>query len=163
MGVVRSLALGALCIAIFLFGLTAGLFLEVVQQSREEYVLGEASSTELLPADRITREDISVYNDHVKILIPGVHWATFTATGSMLPVLGSTVHALQIEPQPGGIRIGDIVSIRVDGKVVSHRVISIGQDVHGTYYITKGDSNPVPDPEPVRFEQIDRVLVGILY
>lgn len=82
----------------------------------------------------------------------------------MLPVLGSTAHALQIAPaSPADIRVGDIISFRYDSKILSHRVIDAGTDKDGAYYITQGDNNPTPDPVLVRFSQIDRVLVGILY
>lgn len=82
----------------------------------------------------------------------------------MLPVLGQGSHALQIVPKfPEDVHIGDIVSYELDGAVIIHRVIGTGADEEGQYFITKGDNNPEPDPEPVRFSQIDRVVIGILY
>lgn len=82
----------------------------------------------------------------------------------MLPVLGPGANALQVIPRtPDEIRVGDIISFSFNGKIVSHRVISIGEDSQGWYAITQGDNNPDPGPLLVRFEQIDRVLVAILY
>jgi len=163
-GVVRGLALSALLIAFFVLGLTAGLFVDGLEQSREEYTLAEIESPGLLPYDRLSREDVKVFSDSIQIDLPGARWASFSATGSMLPVLGQTAHALQITPRaPEDIHLGDIVSFWHDGRVISHRVISIGKDDRGTYYVTKGDNNPDPDPVLVRFEQIDRVVVAILY
>jgi signal peptidase len=82
----------------------------------------------------------------------------------MLPVLGSGSHAIQVIPKfPEDIHIGDIISYTLDGTVIIHRVIGTGSDEEGFYFITKGDNNPQPDPEPVRFSQIDRIVVGILY
>ncbi len=164
MGVVRVIALLVLPIAFFSFGLAAGLFVDELQQSREEFTLGDDPATGLLPADRISKDDVRVYADHVEIRLPGAQWASFAPTGSMLPVLGTTAHALQINPlNESDIHRGDIVSFRYDGKFISHRVIDIREDEQGTYYVTKGDNNPDADPVLVRFEHIDRVVVAILY
>ena len=46
---------------------------------------------------------------------------------------------------------------------VIHRIAEISNDEQGWYAIVKGDNNEAPDPERVRFEQIKKVLVGVLY
>ncbi len=164
MGVVRVGALLVLPIAFFAFGLAAGLFVDELQQSREEFTLSDDSSTGLLPADRLSKDDIRVSADHVELRLPGAQWASFAPTDSMLPVLGPTAHGLQVVPRSEeDVNRGDIVSIRYHGRFISHRVIDIGEDEQGTYYVTKGDNNPEADPMRVRFDQIDRVLVAIFY
>lgn len=164
MGVARGFALVALVSAIFIFGLVAGLFIDALGLNREETLLASETPAEILPFDRIKEQNVHVAGDKVLIDLPGAKWATFSATGSMLPVLGSTAHALQIAPSsPSDIRVGDIISFRHEGKILSHRVIDAGIDKDGAYFITQGDNNPKPDPVLVRFSQIDRVLVGILY
>jgi hypothetical protein len=63
------------------------------------------------------------------------------------------------------IKVGDIVSYQSDlaeGTII-HRVIYKGQDEQGTYFIMKGDNLPTSDPGRVRFSQIERVVVGIIY
>jgi len=163
-GALRGFALIALVSAIFVFGVVAGLFIDALGLNREETLLASETPAEILPFDRIKEQNVHVAGDKVLIDLPGARWATFSATGSMLPVLGSTAHALQIEPSsPADIRVGDIISFHYEGKVLSHRVIDTGTDKDGTYYLTQGDNNPLPDPVLVRFNQIDRVLVGILY
>ena len=160
----RAAALLVLPVAFFIFGLAAGMFVNQLQQSREEFALSTPTAEGLLPADRISSDAIKVYANHVDIEIPNAQWASFSPTGSMLPVLGPTAHALQIVPQSGDdIKVGDIISYHYNGKVISHRVIEKGADDQGTYFIAKGDNNPEPDPEPVRFSQIDRVVVAIVY
>jgi hypothetical protein len=162
-GVVRGLAFIALLIAIILFGATAFLLLEQLQP-REEYALSSESPTGMMPFDRIQKEQIEVYSDRAIIDVRGLLWANFSTTGSMLPVLGPSAHALQIIPKSAGeIQVGDIVSYRIDSRVIIHRVIKKGADENGDYFITKGDNNAEQDPFPVRFSQIDRVVVGILY
>ncbi len=163
MGVARVFTLVALLIAFFAFGLTAGLFMEGLQP-REEQTANIESPTGLLPFDRIAQDDVHVYANTVAIDLPNVRWANFSATGSMLPVLGPSAHALQIIPgKPGDIHVGDIVSFRYEGRVIIHRVIEAGTDDRGTFYITQGDNNAEPDPLLVRFADIDRVVVAILY
>lgn len=163
MGDLRTLTLIALPIVFFVFGLTAGLFVTELQV-REEHAFSIESPTGLLPYDRIQKEDVHVYADHVKLDISGARWAKFSPTGSMLPVLGTTAHALQIIPKsPNEIHEGDIVSFQHEQKIISHRVIATGEDDRGWYAITQGDNNPEPDPVLVRFSQIDRVVVAVLY
>lgn len=162
MGVARGLAFVVLPIVSVLFLLTVVLFINAMP--RQEFALATESPSGLLPYGRIPADKVHVYGDRVEIDLPNARWASFAATGSMLPVLGPTAHALQIIPtSPADIHVGDIVSFRYDNHAISHRVISIDGDEDGIYFITKGDNNPSPDPILVRFEQIDRVVVGILY
>lgn len=164
MGAGRGIALAALAISVFIFGLVTGLLVNTLQESRQEYVLGETADEALVPHDRIKPEQIHVYGDHVRIDIPGVQWATFTRTGSMVPTLGSTVHGLQTRPTSwDDLHIGDVVSKHKGGKIVTHRIIAIGEDELGKYAKTKGDGNPEEDEDRTRLQDIDRVLVGILY
>jgi len=157
----KGFAAIAAVMAVFLLFLSLNILF--LQQPREEMTAGEQLKG-MLPADRIQKDHVQVYTDHVKISIPGVRWANFSTTGSMLPVLGSGAFALQIVPlKPDDIQVGDIVSYHYDGRIIIHRVIETGSDESGRYFITKGDNNPEADPEPVRFSQIDRIVVGILY
>ncbi|MBI4141418.1 signal peptidase I [Candidatus Woesearchaeota archaeon] len=118
-----------------------------------------------MPADRISEDKIKVLPDRIIIDVPNARWATFTPTHSMAPVFDIGSNALQIIPQtPEEIQVGDIVSYTwKDGSVIIHRVIEIGSDEQGWFAILKGDNNPVPDPEKVRFEQIKRVTIAIVY
>jgi hypothetical protein len=162
-GVVRALAFFTLLLAIVLFGFTAFLLLDKMQP-REEITLSADTPTGMLPADRISKDQIEVYSDKAVLDVKGLLWANFSTTGSMLPVLGPGAHALQIIPKSAGeIQVGDIVSYKLDSRIIIHRVIEISNDEAGIYFITKGDNNAEPDPFPVRFSQIDRIVVGILY
>ncbi len=118
------------------------------------------------PFTRIGEEQIKVYSDRVVIYLKNPEWATFTNTNSMDPVLDDGAYAIQVVPKSEDeIHVGDIVSYNsslVDG-IIIHRVISIGNDEKGTYYIVKGDNNPSPDPERVRFSQITRLVVVVVY
>lgn len=119
-----------------------------------------------MPKDRINQEDITVLSDRVIINIDNPQWATFAPTKSMIPFLDSGAHAIQIRPQDEeDLEVGDIISYKssfVDG-IIIHRIIRIDYDERGWYAIVQGDNNPSPDPERVRFNQIERVLVAIIY
>lgn len=118
------------------------------------------------PYDRILEKDILVMNDKVIINVKDAEWATFTDTNSMDPVLDAGANAIQIIPHTeSDIHVGDIISYYEGstGNVIIHRVIEIGSDEQGIYYIVKGDNNPDPDPAKVRFSQIRRVVIAIIY
>ena len=118
------------------------------------------------PKDRISESDIAAYNDKVVINVKNPVIAKFTPTRSMDPVLDSDSNAIEIIPESyEDIQIGDIVSYHseITNSVVVHRVVNIGYDSNGIYFTFKGDNNKSNDPERVRFEQIKRIVVGILY
>ncbi|MFH1589043.1 MAG: hypothetical protein ABIB43_00555, partial [archaeon] len=118
------------------------------------------------PSDWIKENQIEVYSDRIIIDLKNAEWATFTNTNSMDPIFDETSNAIEIVPESEDeINVGDIVSYEsefADGTII-HRVVYKGQDELGTYFVMKGDNNPSSDPGRVRFEQIRRVLVAIIY
>jgi signal peptidase I len=76
------------------------------------------------------------------------------------------VFALEVRPKsPSELTVGDIIGYesKAFNMTVVHRIINISTDEQGWYAITKGDTNPSPDPERVRFERITGVLIGLIY
>jgi len=64
---------------------------------------------------------------------------------------------VKVENKPGNIQVGDIITYKATWipEEVLHRVIAIHKAGNGTtYFIAKGDNNPVQDPEPVYQNQI---------
>jgi|SRR3989344_3729855 len=119
---------------------------------------------ETAPKDRIKESQIHVYEDKVVIDIKNPKWAKFADTGSMKPYFDQGSNAIQIQPSfPEDIQIGDIISYEHQGNIIIHRVIEIGKDDKGIYYQVKGDNNLSKDPLKVRFSQVRRILVGIIY
>lgn len=118
------------------------------------------------PSDWITQEQIQLYDDRVVIMLDDPQWAIFTDTNSMDPLLDEGAHGIQMVPQsPAQLEVGDIISFTTpyaDGIIV-HRIIELGEDEKGWYALTKGDNSPLIDPGKVRFSQVHRVLVGVLY
>ena len=127
---------------------------------------GSASRDMPSPSDWIKNGQIQVFNDEVVLKIKNAKWAVFTDTKSMDPVIDSTSKAIQIIPKnENDIHVGDIVAYKssYENGTITHRVAEIGHDSKGWYAMLKGDNNSYPDPEKVRFGQITRVVVAIIY
>jgi hypothetical protein len=118
------------------------------------------------PSDWVNEGQIGVYSKNVILDIKDAQWAQFTDTHSMEPVLSSRANAIEVVPKNvDQIKVGDIVSYEseyADGFIV-HRVIQKSSDEQGVYFIMKGDNNDAQDPGRVRFNQIKRVVVAIVY
>jgi signal peptidase len=84
----------------------------------------------------------------------------------MDPLIDKGANGIEIRPEsPDEIEPGDVISYEskfADG-IIIHRVIEKGTDDNGVYFITKGDNNPIRDPEKVHFEQVKGILVGVIY
>jgi len=96
----------------------------------------------------------------VAVIIPSLTGAVplTVLTSSMEPGLPPGT-LIVVRPTPATeITIGDVVTYQIEsGKadVVTHRVIEVVSSTDGTRtFITQGDNNPQPDPEPVVQEQI---------
>lgn len=156
-------------ICLFLLGWTAnGLFADIGSINLETpmsdgfFIPKEVHS----PSDHIKEGQIHVYKDKIVLDIPNAIFAKFTDTNSMDPVIDIEAHSFEIIPESTKqIQVGDIISYKpsnFDGFIV-HRVINISMDKDGWYAIVKGDNLTEPDPEKVRFEQVQGILVGIIY
>ena len=128
-------------------------------------VSGTTAKEQLSPSDHIKADQIKVYQDKIVLNVKNAQWARLADTNSMDPVFDKEANVLQLIPeQASEIQEGDIISYKdVDGTRIIHRVVFKGVDSQGIYFIVKGDNNPVSDPGKIRFEQIDRVLFGIIY
>jgi hypothetical protein len=118
------------------------------------------------PYDWIKPEQIFVYDDQIIIQIQNPEWSIFTDTKSMDPVIDGTSNAIEIIPKnENEVHIGDIVAYESKYKegIVTHRIVDIGYDAFGWYARLKGDNNDYIDPGKVRFEQIKRVVVAVIY
>lgn len=129
-------------------------------------LLGKNAEDVPSPQDWIKEEQIKVYNSKIVIELKDAEWASFTDTNSMDPLIDSTANAIEIVPNSAReIDVGDVISYesRYTDGIIIHRVVKKDKDENGTYFILKGDNNPYEDPEKVRFEQIQRVLVAVIY
>jgi len=118
------------------------------------------------PCDRIKEEQIWVFDDKIVIDFQDAEWATFTDTNSMDPVIDVGANAIEYVPKSEDeICVGDIVSYhsKYAGGIIIHRVVETGYDSRGWYAVMKGDNVAYNDPGKVRFNQIQRVVIGIIY
>ena len=86
-----------------------------------------------------------------------------STTHSMLPTISDNSFILVMDVDNlSSITKGDIVAYTKDNLLISHRVIDIGFDIEGRFFITKGD-NCTNDDGKIRDGQIRGVVVGIFY
>lgn len=124
-------------------------------------------SNELIsPKDRISEDQIHIYEDKIVIEIDGATYARYADTGSMEPIIDVEANGLEIRPfSENDIQIGDIITYQPEwtNNLVVHRVIQIGYDEEGWFAYTKGDNTNVIDPGKIRFNQVEYILIGVLY
>lgn len=115
------------------------------------------------PSNFIDNNKIEVFPDKVIIKVEDAKISSYDSTGSMLPTLGPGMNGISVAPSsPDAIKVGDIVSFRKGDVIVVHRVVQKGSDAEGIYFVTKGDNSEVEDGK-IRFDDIERVLVAVVY
>jgi len=158
------LALFILSIIVFATALSIELFHPEEIEQPVNTAISKIYPVKLAPPDRIKEDQIHVYEDKIVIDIKNPKWARFANTNSMVPFLDEGTNAIQVQPEsPEDIQLGDIISYQYEDSIIIHRVIEIKEDEKGKYYIAQGDNNPEPDPVKIRFPQIRRILVGVIY
>ncbi|MBW3014069.1 hypothetical protein KY335_02400 [Candidatus Woesearchaeota archaeon] len=116
------------------------------------------------PGDYIKEYQIHVYPDKVTFDVQQPILAAFADTNSMDPVFDAQHNAIEVVPQrTTDVQVGDMVSYKTAYGSIIHRVKEVGQDEDGWYAIFQGDNNPVPDPGRIRFDQIQRKIIAIIY
>jgi hypothetical protein len=115
------------------------------------------------PFDFVEENQIKIYNDKIVIDIKDASLSRYAPTGSMKPVLDQGSNGIRIVPKSKDeIHVGDIITFKQDNYLIVHRVIEIGSDVDGLYFITKGDNNSISDGK-VRFEDIKYITIGVIW
>jgi len=152
---------------IFLFGFISCAILFFCLGSNLEVPLGTGFAVldggESSPSDWVAEEDIIILDDRIILKIDDATLSNYADSGSMLPILDRGANGIRIVPESEeDIEVGDIVSFRIGGILVVHRVVEKGEDEEGVYFIVKGDSNLVNDGK-IRFDDIEYVTIGIIY
>lgn len=177
MNATRIYAWVAIFIGIFTLGVTCGSIISDQLNTQQPISIGNSNGSDFnfpldssmpveraSPQDWISEDKIKVYSDKVEIKLDNAQWARFLGTNSMDPLFDETSNAIEIVPTSADqLRVGDIVSYQYGDSAVIHRIVEIGQDESGWYAIFKGDNNPSNDPKKVRWNQIKRVLVAVIY
>jgi len=153
-------------VIIFVIGFLSCMLASLIYSELEKpLVIGGLSlvSGAEAPGDWIKDSQIHVYENAVVIDIKNAGISRYAPTGSMKPILDENSNGIRIVPEnPKQIKIGDIITFEQDGELIVHRVIDIGTDEQGVYFITKGDNNNVTDGK-IRFKDVRYVVVGIIW
>src|SRR3989344_4762671 len=79
------------------------------------------------------------------------------------PISDENANGIRIVPEDeDSINVGDIITFEKNDLLIVHRVIEIGIDSEGKYFITKGDNNLVADVK-IRFEDIRYLNIGVIW
>ena len=151
-----------LIISVFIMGWIAAAGYDSYLEYGKEQPYSESGVEIASPNDWIDKNNVEIDNNGIYINIENASLSQFTNTNSMDPLLDENANAIKIKPSQD-LKIGDIISYKINDRIVIHRIVEINEDELGEYYIVKGDNNNYPDKTKVRFEQITGVLVGILY
>jgi len=148
-------------ILIFLIGFLAA---QAVSFYYAGYSIGGLTGfDESAPSDYLGNGDIVVYSDRVVLKVGDAGISNYAPTGSMLPVLHENANGITVKPESAeNIEVGDIISYWNDGDLIAHRVVEKGTDGLGIYYVAKGDNSTLADGK-IRYDQIEHVLVGVIY
>jgi len=121
-------------------------------------------SKETAPSNHLEESQILVTSNQVIINSEDIFWAKFTDTNSMYPVIDTRANTIEKRPKNiEEINIGDIISFNTEYGIVIHRVVDISEDKEGIYFTTKGDNNLFKDPWKTRFQDVNGIVIGILY
>ena len=145
---------------IFILGFSISFFLNI--PSSLEFASG-SNEEKSSPSDWVSEDQIKVSKDKIVINVKNARWSKIANTNSMDPILDEGSNALQIVPKSySELNVGDIITYEHDSDLIIHRIIYIGND--GDWYaIVKGDNNSQPDQTKVRFSDVKKVLIGIIY
>jgi len=148
---------------VFLLGFLSNSLLSIAQNAEIPFSIGKTAER-YSPSDRISENDIEVYDNKIVINLQDATWAKYADTNSMDPVLDKGANGIEIKPSfESQLKIGDIISYKSGSGLIVHRITKTGYDKDGWYAITKGDNNAIEDPAKVRFSQINGVLVALIY
>tara|TARA_Y100000294_G_scaffold175122_1_gene194559 strand:+ start:315 stop:989 length:675 start_codon:yes stop_codon:yes gene_type:complete len=135
----------------------------VEKEIPKEILMGKEKPS---PLDRIKDSDLNLFNNKIIINIKNPKWRKFIDSNSMDPLIDKDTITIEINPKnPDEIHVGDIIAYNTDSSniTIAHRVVYVGNDMQGIYFITKADNYLKNDTDKVRFSQVEGIVVGILY
>ena len=81
-------------------------------------------------------------------------------SGSMEPALSINDIVLIKEVSASELKINDIISFKIDGEVITHRILNVEIENSEYTYTTKGDSNDVADLKKIKYNQVEGKYIG---
>lgn len=147
------------------FLVAAMLFLGVLYFSEVgSTITGFVVNEDVSVPDRLVERDILVYQDRIIIYLENATISNYGDSGSMKPTFDDGANGIRVKPSSAeDLSVGDIITFRSGLALVVHRIVDVGIDEDGVYYITKGDNNRLADGGKVGFDDIEYVTVGVLW
>jgi hypothetical protein len=152
-------------IAILCFGILVGIAFSNLNQGISGFAVLDSKNLQSLgsPQDYFNESSLLLYKDKLTIKVKNASIANYNNTESMVPFITNYSNGIIIVPQSEkDIAVGDIVSFSRNNLTFVHRIVNLGEDENGTYFITQGDNSNSKD-NLIRFSDIKYKLVGILY
>jgi hypothetical protein len=134
---------------------------QIPQDDRNIYEVEKDS-----PFDHVKNSQINVLKNKVEINMADVAWWEIADTNSMDPLIDIGSVALTIKPKStNDVHLGDVglYNSNIAKTVIIHRVIRIDSDDKGWYSRFRGDNLKKVDPEKVRFEMMEGIMIGVIY
>jgi len=103
-----------------------------------------------------------VLAQHLNVVVSGSMEPVFYR-GDVVVIEKTNFLGIQ-EINPSDLKVGDIIIYQATWfpEPVIHRIVSIQKGSDGqTYYVTKGDNNPKPDPSLVSTSQVQAKVVSL--
>lgn len=84
-----------------------------------------------------------------------IYKAYLISTESMEPELKKGDAIIIKKVAEDQLRVNDIVTFKINGEIITHRIVRIDDVNSEKFYITKGDNNNVEDSDELRFSDIE--------
>lgn len=84
-----------------------------------------------------------------------IYKAYLISTESMEPELKKGDAIIIKKVAEDHLRVNDIVTFKINGEIITHRIVRIDEVNSEKFYITKGDNNNVEDSDELRFSDIE--------
>ena len=84
-----------------------------------------------------------------------IYKAYLISTESMEPELKKGDAIIIKKVAEDQLRVNDVVTFKINGEIITHRIVRIDDVNSEKFYITKGDNNNVEDSDELRFSDIE--------
>lgn len=102
-------------------------------------------------SSRISGEEPTILGYQVKAVLSGSMEPIFQ-TGSIISIKLGTNHSTYQK--------GDIITFRMEEKIITHRIMDVNKENGQTWYKTKGDNNDAPDLWTVSSQDVVGMYTG---
>lgn len=93
-----------------------------------------------------------------------IYKAYLISTESMEPELKKGDAIIIKKVAEDQLRVNDIITFKINGEIITHRIVRIDDVNSEKFYITKGDNNNVEDSDELRFSDIEgKQIIKIPY